>query len=127
MRFLLSALITCAMAFGLQRSIAEAVSPCRVIQFKPGASSAALQGAVPADPSGAAENAECFRFSTRKGQRVRITVRSPQQQAAFTINGLADNRDEYEFKSEKRTYELNVHQTMRSTASVPFTLTLTIQ
>lgn len=128
MRFLLSALLaTCAMSFGLQSSIAEAASPCRAIQFKPGASSATLQGTVPADPSGSAENIECFRFGTRKGQRVRISVRSPRQQVAFTIKELVDNREQYEFTSEKRTYEFSVYQTMRSATSAPYTLTLSIQ
>ncbi len=117
----------CAMAAALAGTAAMAGQPCQAIQFKPGASSAELQGAVPADPTGAAENLKCFRFGTRKGQQVRISVRLPQQQVAFSVSELVDNRDHYEFTSEKRTYEFTVYQTLRSAQPVPYTLTLSIR
>ena len=67
-----------------------------------------------------------YRFSTRQGQKVRMAVRSPQEQVAFTVDGVADNRDRLEFTSEKRVYEFTVYQTLRSTQAVPYVFTLSI-
>lgn len=98
-----------------------AASDCKAIRFKPGTSAAKIHGTVQADER------QCYRFGTGKGQSVRLAVQSASGDVAFTIDDLVDNRDEFEFTSEKKTYELNVYQTTRSVTPEDFTLSLSIK
>ena len=116
----------CAAAIAWIGMPAQAAGACQTIQFKPGTSSTELRGMAAPDPSGAGGSRGCYRFSTRQGQKVRMAVRSPQEQVAFTVDGVADNRDRLEFTSEKRVYEFTVYQTLRSTQAVPYVFTLSI-
>jgi len=99
---------------------AWADAPCKVIQFKTGASSAIVSGSV--DPDATA----CFRFSTRKGQIVRVAITSTDRNTMFSIPGVVDARDKYEFKTQKKTYEIVVGQLMRSATADTYQLTLSL-
>ncbi len=110
-------------AFGLALLplAAAADPPCKTISFKPGASSAEIRGEAPA------EGVQCLRFGVGKGQTVRVSVKSPQKQVAFTIDGLVDNREKYQFTSEQKTYDLLMHQTFNAVTPVGYVLTLSIK
>lgn len=75
---------------------AWADTPCKAIQFTSGASSATISGSV--EPGATA----CFSFTTNAGQRVRIAITSKDKNTVFSVVGLADARDAYEFKSQKK-------------------------
>ena len=80
-----------------------------------------IRGAAPS------EGVQCLRFSTAKGQTVRIAVKSPKNQVAFTLDGMVDNREKFQFTSEKRTYDVLLHQTSSAAKPVDYALTLSIK
>ena len=94
---------------------------CRSIQFERGASAAHLQGTAPA------EDFDCLRFSTGAGQDVQLSIRSARDAVAFTVVGVADDRDSLRFRSTKKTYELRVFQTLKAAAPVKYELSLSIR
>ena len=116
-RSALAITFTCALA---SSHLANA-SECQTIRFNRGATSAQIHGTL--QPEGQ----QCFRFSTGKGQSVRLAVHSKSGNVGFALNDVADNRDRLEFISEKKTYELSVHQTLRSVTPDDFTLSLSIK
>ena len=101
--------------------IAAADPPCKTISLSPGAFSTEIQGAAPS------EGVQCLRFSTTKGQTVRLAVKSPKNQVAFTLDGMVDNREKFQFTSEKRTYDVLLHQTSSAAKPVDYALTLSIK
>lgn len=109
------------LALALLPLAAAAQAPCETIRFKPGASSAELRGVAPA------EGLRCFRFGTRVGQTVRVSIKSPRGQVAFSVEGLADAQDSFQFTSDKPNYLLQVFQLQRSAAAVSYVLTLSIK
>lgn len=114
----------CVVAFAAAQELFPATSSeltsCRPIQFQKGASSADIRGE--ASPDGAS----CLQFGTGANQAVLLSVKSPHDQVAFSIRGLVDDRQQYSFTSEKKTYEVLLFQSMKSTATVGYTLTLSI-
>jgi hypothetical protein len=94
--------------------------PCTPIQFKRGTSSITLNGKAPA------EDVQCLKFRTNRGQTVDLSIQSGNGNVAFSISKLVDNRDHYQFISEKKTYEILIHQTLRAIAPESYTLTLSI-
>jgi hypothetical protein len=114
-------LATITLAQGNLYSSAWADAPCKVIRFKPGTSSATVSGSVEPDATA------CFSFATSAGQRVRLTITSKDKNTVFSVVGIADARDTYEFKSQKKTYELIVGQLMKSATPDAYQLTLSIK
>lgn len=102
-------------------SPAAGASECQPISLQPGAISTSIRGIVQPD------ELQCFRFTSGKGQTVHANVTSKSGNVALTIVGVADNRERIEFTSEKKTYELVVHQTLRSSSPDEYTLSLAIQ
>ena len=103
-------------------AVSAAEESCKVIRFKPGSSSAEIAGTVHPD-----KPLPCYRFTTGKGQTVRLTVQSRHGSIGFTINDLVDNRADYTFQSQKKTYEFNVHQTFRAVEPENYRLMLSIR
>lgn len=95
--------------------------PCAPIQFKKGTSSITLNGQAPA------EDVQCLKFRTNRGQTVDLSIESGNGNVAFSISKLVDNRDHYQFISEKKNYEILIHQTLRAIAPESYTLTLSIK
>lgn len=85
---------------------ATASAACRSISFERGASSALVRGVAPAD------GINCLRFGAGNGQDVQMSVRSVRDQVAFSVDGVADDRDNLRFRSTKKTYEIRVFQTV---------------
>ncbi|MBS0429634.1 MAG: hypothetical protein JSR41_20325 [Proteobacteria bacterium] len=100
---------------------ATASAACRSISFERGASSALVRGVAPA------EGIDCLRFGAGQGQDVQMSVRSVRDQVAFSVDGVADDRDNLRFRSTKKTYEVRVFQTMRAAAPVPYEFSLSIR
>jgi len=105
----------------LAMAAGAASAACRAIRFDPGATSATVQGSAPA------EGVECLRFGAGNGQTVQLSVKSPHDQVAFSIDGVTDNRDQFSFKSRKQNYDVLMHQTMKAVAPVRYELTLSIR
>lgn len=101
--------------------MAAADPPCKTISLSPGANSTEIQGVAPP------EGVQCLRFSTEKGQTVRIAVKSPKNQVAFTLDGMVDNREKFQFTSEKRSYDVLLHQMTSAAKPVDYALTLSIK
>lgn len=115
------AIALAVMASSVCGQLAQAEAPCRTIQFQAGASSITISGSVDPDAT------QCFHFSTRQGQNVRVAITSKDQNTVFSILGLVDARDQYTFKSQKQTYEIVVGQLMRSATADTYQLMLSIK
>lgn len=77
--------------------------PCRNIPVKSGPGLLTITGAL--EPDGA----DCYRFTGRTGQTVRIELVSVA--AGFNIDGLAENRYELEFKARNQVYDIMLAHT----------------
>src|SRR5690606_20730052 len=102
-------------------SLAWAEAPCEIIRFNAGASSATISGSI--DPDATA----CFSFAADNGQTVRIAIQSKDGNTMFSVVGLADARDVYEFNSQKSTYEIFVGQLMKSVTADTYQLTVSME
>lgn len=111
----------CATAFVLALLAASAAADCRDIRFQRGSTAAEITGTAPA------ESSECLRFAAGKGQTVRLTLASKSGDVAFSVVGVADNRTELQFTSERKTYEVRIHQTSKSLAPEDYSLSLSIE
>lgn len=100
---------------------ASADTSCKTIQFKPGTSSTEVSGSIAPDAT------ECFRFATGQGQTVRMSIKSANNNTIFSILDLVDARDNYTFKSQKKTYEFIVAQLMKAAGPDTYKLTLSIK
>ncbi len=91
------------------------------IHFAPGKSSATVRGSVGSD-----EPFPCYTLATGKGQSATLTFIKTNGNMAFSIYGLVDDRDEYSFKTEVKTYKFIVFQNMRA-VSEPFALLVSVK
>lgn len=98
-----------------------ACAACASIKFERGANSTQVHGTAPA------QGVDCLRFSTGDGQDVQLSVRSDRNAVAFSVVGVADDRESVRFRSLKKTYELHVFQTMKAAEPVRYALSLTIR
>lgn len=101
---------------------ANAAPPsCEAIHFKAGSFSATVQGDV--DP----EEVRCYSIATAKGQLAELSIKSRHNNTIFSIEGVADGRDQYRFTTEKKAYKILVGQLMKAVDKDRFTLTITIR
>jgi len=96
-----------------------AAQSCTEIRFARGASSADITGAAPAD------GVLCYSFATGAGQQARVRVLEGRN-TAFSIEGLADARDDLDFRTEAKTYRMRVFQLMRSARDEPFRIRVSV-
>lgn len=115
------ALMQATITFAISSLPARADAPCKIIQFEAGASSTKISGSI--DPEATA----CFHFAAGNGQTVRIAIQSKDKNTIFSVLGLVDARDKYEFKSQKKTYEIIIGQLMKSATPDTYQLTLSIK
>jgi hypothetical protein len=114
-------LVQATSTFAIGSAPAKADAPCKIIQFEAGASSTKISGSI--EPEATA----CFRFAAGNGQTVRIAIQSKDKNTIFSVLGLVDARDKYEFKSQKKTYEIVIGQLMKSVTPETYQLTLSIK
>jgi hypothetical protein len=99
-------------------SVAHAT--CEPIRFAPGKSSVNIEGTVPPNGQGI-----CYTIATAKGQTAQVKLTRANSNTAFTIPDVVDNRDDYTFKTEARTYQIDIYQIFR-TATQPARFTLSV-
>jgi hypothetical protein len=102
---------------------AHAQQQCTPIRFALGASTATLHGTARSDPPFA-----CYTLATGplKTATIRI-VQGSKSDIAFNIEGLVDNRDSYTFKTEAKTYKIEVYRTFASRPDQPFTMQVSVK
>ncbi|WP_158933197.1 hypothetical protein [Acidisphaera sp. S103] len=105
----------------LLASPAFADEPCTPIHFARGATFAVVSGTAGTDgPS------PCYTLQTGKGQIATLKFTKTDGNMAFTIEGLVDDRDDYTFKTEAKTYTFGVFPTLRSNPT-PFSLRVEVR
>ena len=117
----LGGLVQLALVLVAAGHCAGASATCGSIKFERGANSATVHGAAPADGE------DCLRFSTGDGQEVQLSVRSAGNAVAFSVVGVADDRESLRFRGTKKTYEVHVFQTMKAASPVKYDLSVMIR
>ena len=103
----------------LASPVARAQQNCTPIQFPPGKTATTVKGTARNDPPFA-----CYTLTTRADQTASINIvsQSPKDDTAFNIEGLVDNRDKYSFKTQARTYRIDVYLTFARQPPRPFSM-----
>lgn len=96
---------------GFVISAAHAQEKCIPISFAPGHSSAIVKGIAPFGPPFA-----CYIVTAGRGQTATIKLTRSNGNMGFNVDGVVDDRDNYSFKTEARTYKLEVYQITREQA-----------
>ncbi len=102
-------------------ALAQQPAGCTPVRFATGQSSATITGAVGSD-----EPFPCYTLAAGKGQTATFKFTRTNSNMAFTIDGLVDDRDNYSFRTEAKTYKFTVFQTMRA-APAPFALLVSLK
>jgi hypothetical protein len=120
MRFVPAALITLGIA-ALCPAPANAQAPnCTSIPFPPGQTSTTIKGTARTSES----PTSCYTLTTRAGQTasVSLVLHSPQDDTAFNIAGVVENQDKHTFKTQAKTYKIDVYLTFARSPPQPFTM-----
>jgi hypothetical protein len=97
---------------------------CVPIHFAPGTSSATVKGMASNEGPSA-----CYTLTTHAGQTAMLTIAktSRNDDIAFTIPDVTDNQDNYTFKTDAKTYMINVYLTFRAVTPRPFTMRVSVK
>ena len=101
---------------------AHAQDGCTPIQFPRGATSATVKGMAPSDTPFA-----CYTFAAGRGQTATIRLTQANEDTAFNIGGIVDSRTNYSFRTEARTYGIDVYQIPRDRRDAPFAMEVSIK
>lgn len=93
---------------------------CTQIRFAPGTSSGEVRGTAPAEGCG------CYYMDVGEGQRARVRVFSDSD-AAVSVFGVADNREDVTWTTRAGRYELCVHRTFRAVQGTPFRMLVEVR
>lgn len=100
-----------------------AAHACTAIRFARGASSATVRGEAGSD-----EPFPCFTFAAAAGQTARVRlVRAANGNIAFNVLDVVDNRYEHTFRTQARTYQIDVYQMGVNRRPLPFTLEVSVR
>lgn len=91
---------------------------CEIIQFQRGHSSMMVDGVAPPD------SVICYAISTAAGQTANIAISGTNMM--FSIDGVTDAQDKYQFTTGETTYTIRVSQFIRSITAQMYTLTISI-
>lgn len=108
-------------AFALSLPVVMTVSAetCETIQFQQGTNSTTVTGVAPPD------SIICYTITTAIGQTVDLAVSGTNM--VFSVEGLIDAQQKFQFTAEQKTYRINVGQLMRAVAEEPYTLAASIK
>jgi hypothetical protein len=97
---------------------------CTPIQLPPGQTAITIKGTAKTDPP-----FTCYTLTTRVGQTASINLvpQSPKDDTAFNIAGIVDNRDKYTFKTEAKTYKIDVYLTFARQPPRPFAMQVSVK
>ena len=99
------------------RVSATALADCTPIRFEAGRFSASIHGTAPA------ESVVCYSLAASRGQHVALKVVSGRN-TIFSVEGLVDARNVYEFQTEQKSCRILVGQLMRSITPEAFTISV---
>ena len=101
---------------------------CTPIQFAHGASSATVNGIAQSGGDSDAPIKACYTLATGKGQTATLKlVHGPKDDVAFTIHDVVDSHDEYTFKTDAKTYTIDVFRTFAREPDEPFTMQVSVK
>jgi hypothetical protein len=105
-------------------SVGRGQDNCTPIHFAPGQSSTSVKGVAPFGTP-----FTCFNLIAGRGQTASIRLTKSNGNTAFNISGIVDNQDNYTFRTEARTYKIDVYQITRELASrdAQFTMQVTLR
>ncbi|SEM95814.1 hypothetical protein [Nitrosomonas marina] len=92
---------------------------CKTIQFQQGTNSTTIAGIAPPD------SVICYTITTAIGQTVDLAVSGSNM--VFSVEGLIDAQQKFQFTAEQKSYRINVGQLMRAVAEKPYTLAIFIE
>jgi hypothetical protein len=102
---------------------AHAQANCIPIQLSAGASSVTVKGTAKSD-----EPFACFTLATGRGQTATLKlIHGPKDDVAFSIPGVVDDHDSHSFKTDAKTYTINVFRTMGREPDEPFTMQVSVK
>ena len=109
---------------GFAVPVAQAQDKCAPIQFARGQSSATVRGIAPFGPPFA-----CFTFAATRAQTATIRLTQSNGNTAFNVGGVVDNQDNYTFRTEARTYKIDIYQITRelATRNARFAMQVTVR
>jgi hypothetical protein len=99
---------------------AWAAGDCKPIRFETNSFSTILRGEAPP------EDVVCYTLATGRGQRAALKVIAGRN-TIFSIEGLVDSRDVYDFTTEQKTYRIRVGQLMRAVAPEAFAISVFVR
>jgi hypothetical protein len=92
------------------------------LPFAGGATSATLKGMALSDTLFA-----CYTFAAARGLTAAIKLTQANQDTAFNVGGIVDSRTEYSFRTEARTYRIDVYQIPRDRRDAPFAMEVSVK
>ena len=101
---------------------AHAQQQCTPIHFALDASTATFRGTARSDAPFA-----CYTLTTGPRQLATVGIlQRSKGDIAFNIEGLVDSRDSYTFKTEAKTYKIEIYQTFARRPDQPFTMQVSV-
>jgi hypothetical protein len=99
---------------------AWAAGDCKPIRFETDRLSTTIHGEAPP------EDVVCYTLATNRGQRATLKVIAGRN-TIFSIDGLVDARNAYDFTTEQKTYRIRVGQLMRAVAPESFAISVSVR
>jgi hypothetical protein len=99
---------------------AWAADDCKPIRFDANRVSATIHGEAPP------EDVVCYTLTTGRGQRAALKVTAGRN-TIFSIEGLVDARNAYDFTTEQKTYRILVGQLLRAVAPEAFAISVSVR
>lgn len=95
-------------SIGFNSTVAVA-GDCKPVKFKKGAYSATLNDSIGENET------DCFAVATGANQTMKVNLydkkgNAVKENVVASIEGVGDARDQFNFKTEKKTYQINVFQ-----------------
>ena len=100
---------------------AAAKDHCTPIHYPPGATATSVHGVSTSSDSDAVT---CYTFVAAAGQTAKLSV---TKNFAMTVIDVGDDREEWSFKTQAKTYQVNVFLEGRSLGGDPFTMNVSIK
>lgn len=103
---------------------AAGADECTAIRFQRGTSGAVVTGTAYSYPT----PMTCYTLETGAGQTATVEiVESGGDDTAFNISGEVDNQFAYTFRTEAKTYQIDVYRTFARQPPVPFKMAVSVQ
>jgi hypothetical protein len=115
------AALAATLLLGPVAALAQMPTNCTPIHFARGQSSTTLTGTAGSD-----EPFPCYTLTTDPNQTAHLKFTKTDGNMAFTIDGLVDDRDDFSFRTDAKTYKFIVFQTLKA-LPWPYALTVSVK